>query len=878
MSDSIDPESRIFRIGRECYIAYLGNERDDVNPFLRIGNSRDIPDEVHEVVTTTVINNDHVGNPLQEILIAPKFHGRYLGDTGVVATIRRFFKSFDLPVDEVTDFRQVRDGEKRHMVWFFSSGNIHLRYDDQVIFDLDRREKEDRHFVRLYEEAKTEFLRNPLRYIRQDFTGQGVVMSEGNAYWYENGEFLSLKGHPGFVALLMSQGIDPDFITSWSYNLTADVMDSYDSAVFIGFIKRVRQRRKQLRVISSEPELLRKLKLLFPAKADTPASIDVIDVSGKKKGSFRESIVSYRDGHWMLYRAGLPGMTTDSATLDGLALDLDNGTILIGDGTASRKFVPPPGFPVEFIGHEVPELQVLDKYLGYTIASVRDMLNDQELQATSALEKYLRLLKDDMSSGKTSASPLLKQCSGSVHDSFRHIEFTPGGLSWFVFANAGSILELLRGNMGDDHGLYKNTDQVVADLRGLLTRIPNPDPILPFWGDLYLGARPVLLWRATKRSFVPADLAAARDVNERIAVIANLDEEPWQEDRDRLLKLIRSLKNIGEGPLTERELELLNGPDEEKEEQEKPRAKQTAEKTEQEHRMTRRETSDQKTEKQSEKTTRGRKPEKRKRVWPWILLLLILLIGGAVAWDLSGSAPWGSVLGASRSAGDAVSPDSTGSTTGTTTADTAGTTTGTATADTAGTTTGTAAIDTAGSTTGTAAADTTGTTTGTTAATSTGTVTGTTTGAVAVDTDVAPRTLEEVRAYLEVGGRVVITEVDIHLAANEIAVINGYKDLDYRVFTGSDPNWIFPGNNLDLPGSGTYQVKKGDTIWFLAAREVRSDVERDLAIFDKAAAVLSNSSSDTTARRTAMDNLKVIAEKSRAAAMRKMAADRLVLG
>ena len=101
MSDSIEPESRIFRIGRECYVVYLGRERDDVKPFLRIGSTWDIPDEVHEAVSTTVITDDHLGSPLLEILAARKFKGRYLGDTAVVETMERFFKSFNLPTDEL---------------------------------------------------------------------------------------------------------------------------------------------------------------------------------------------------------------------------------------------------------------------------------------------------------------------------------------------------------------------------------------------------------------------------------------------------------------------------------------------------------------------------------------------------------------------------------------------------------------------------------------------------------------------------------------------------------------------------------------------------------------------------------------------------------
>ncbi|MCK5735667.1 MAG: hypothetical protein KAH21_04270, partial [Spirochaetaceae bacterium] len=396
MSDSIVPESRIFRIGRECYIVYLGKERDDFRPFLRIGNSRDIPDDVHEVLSTIVVTDDHVGNPLLEILLAPKFHGRYLGDTGVVATIRRFFKSFDLPTDDVTDYRKVKDGERRHMVWFYSSGNIHLRYDDRVIFDLDKREKEDRHFVRLYEEAKKEFLRNPLRYIRQDFSGQGVVLSKGNGFWYEAGEFLSFAAHPGFVAKLMGDGVDPDFISASAYNLTSDQMDSHDAAVYVGFIKRMRQRRKQLRVITSDPGLQRKLKLLFPERGDVPATLDVTDVSGKRKATFRDTIVSRKDDKWLLHRAGLPEMVFEGEIENGVSIDIENNRINFNTDKIQTSITPPDGFPIEFIGHEAAENQLMDKYVSYTLSNVKDHLSVSELQAVTALERYLRMFREDI--------------------------------------------------------------------------------------------------------------------------------------------------------------------------------------------------------------------------------------------------------------------------------------------------------------------------------------------------------------------------------------------------------------------------------------------------------------------------------------------------
>jgi len=871
MSEPIVPESRIFRIGRECYVVYLGKERDDFRPFLRIGNARDIPDEVHEVLSTTVVTDDHVGNPLIEILLAPKFQGRYLGDTGVVATIRRFFKSFDLPTDDVTDYRKVKDGERRHMVWFYSSGNIHLRYDERVIFDLDKREKEDRHFVRLYEEAKSEFLRNPLRYIRQDFSGQGVVLSHGNGFWYEAGELLSFAAHPGFVAKLMGDGVDPDFITASAYNLTSDQMDSRDAAVFIGFVKRMRQRKKQLRVISSHPELLRKLKLLFPERGEIPATLDVTDVSGKRKATFRDSIVSRKDDKWLLHRAGLPEMAFGSEMENGLSIDFVKRRISFNTETVQAVFAPPAGFPIDFIGHNPPETQMMDKYVAYTLTNVKDHLSNSEVQAVTVLERYLKMLRDDINAKKTSVSPLLKQIGGNARDALRHCSPNQGGPSWFFFSNVTAILGFLKKRIGAEHGLYKSADHISSSLDILMAKLPSPDPVLPFWGDLYLGDVPCLLWRASKRGFVPADIVSARETDQKIADIANLDESPWKEDSERLLRLISSLSQGGQGPLTEEQLAILSQPEKNKGETEKKDQKKTVS-TDQIKLRTPETSAGSAPSVESitdKKSTTGKSGNPR-RTWPWLLLLLLLLLGGALIWDLSGNAPWGSIIQESDKAA-AAEKDNQSEAAGIESNESGNSGSG----DSNSSETSAADNSKTGSTesgkTDNGKDETGENTSGNNETTESENQT------AAVDSDVAPKSLDEVKAYLDVNGRVAITEVDIHLAANEIAVLNGYKDLDYRVFTGEDPNWIFPGRILNMPGTGDYTIKRGDTIWFLAAREVRIDAENNMKIYDNAVLILDDNLSDAAKKKDAADNLRKIADIARAAALRKMASNALTI-
>ena len=922
MSDSIEPESRIFRIGRECYVVYLGRERDDIKPFLRIGSTWDIPDEVHEAVSTTVITDDHLGSPLLEILSASKFKGHYLGDMAVVETMERFFKSFNLPTDELADYSSFKDGEGRHVVWFYSSGNIHLRYEDRIIFDLHLREKEDDHFVTLFDAAKAEFVKNPLRFIRSDFSGPGIILTGADALWFEGGELLSLDVRSGFFPRMMEAGIDPDLITASAYDLFEDQMESREAAVFVGFIKRKRQRRKSLRLLTSEPELPRKLRLLFPAMEETPASLEVAEVTDTSKAAFREAVVARRGGGWNIHYAGIPDTVIDGQTEDGLIIDTESSTLSLMGREGAGLFRIPPGMPVNLVDEAPAEAQLIEKYIGSLIKQIRGFCANTEFAALEALERYTRALRNQAVSGRPEVSRELKDNSASARSALRRASIPAGALSWFVLSN---LLALLN-HFSDlaEESAAKNAEGITSALGSLLERASAPGPYLPFFGDFYFGGPPLLLWRAAKRIFTAADIAAAQGLNEKIKRIALVDESEWSDERQRLLELIRSLRNAGEGPLTEKELSLLTRPDSEPSKLKKQPPKPAAAKP--------REPSPAKdTAESKEKPGSGRDEKaagnaaasviggligagtgasrparRRKRKWPLILPAAAALpLIAALVWDISGSAPWGAVTRpATASLGDVDQPGEGQLSGGFAAADdfreAAGgaldNTDGGAEIDEAGPDDSDGSRlsdflrdDSAGSETSQVSEETGLDSLGTGAAAGTDTDaalpdgskdSASTAGSGSsappeVDVDQAPRTVEDVGRYLNVNDRVLITEADIHLAANNIAVLNGYKDLDYRVFTGNDPDWIFPGYRLRLSEDNEYTIRPGDTIWFLAAREVRMDVEKELAVFDRALNVLGSSAAAQSDRSGAVELLRGIAGSSRASALRRMASNAL---
>ena len=99
--DSRDIQYRVFHLGPECYVIYLGSDRQDENPFLRIGNMPDIPEDLHKITSRIIITSSFTGNPFQEVRYARKHKLSYLGDVEVIDHFRRFFQSMNLPARDV---------------------------------------------------------------------------------------------------------------------------------------------------------------------------------------------------------------------------------------------------------------------------------------------------------------------------------------------------------------------------------------------------------------------------------------------------------------------------------------------------------------------------------------------------------------------------------------------------------------------------------------------------------------------------------------------------------------------------------------------------------------------------------------------------------
>ena len=85
---------------------------------------------------------------------------------------------------------------------------------------------------------------------------------------------------------------------------------------------------------------------------------------------------------------------------------------------------------------------------------------------------------------------------------------------------------------------------------------------------------------------------------------------------------------------------------------------------------------------------------------------------------------------------------------------------------------------------------------------------------------------EALESFLSLG-YIQITLHDVYKLTNKIAASNGYRTMDSIEQLGKDPDWIYPGNVLVFPDRVNYRVVKGDTIWYIAKRFIKKNLDRD---------------------------------------------------
>jgi hypothetical protein len=124
-----------------------------------------------------------------------------------------------------------------------------------------------------------------------------------------------------------------------------------------------------------------------------------------------------------------------------------------------------------------------------------------------------------------------------------------------------------------------------------------------------------------------------------------------------------------------------------------------------------------------------------------------------------------------------------------------------------------------------------------------------------------PLDKEEIESFLSLG-YIQITILDVYRLTNKIALSNGYRGLDSPEELGRDPDWIYPGNVFMLPDGIQYTVVKGDTIWYIAKRFIKKNLDRDWERYQKLLVEFEKPEFTLERKNQIIDELKMLKEGS----------------
>src|SRR3990172_9044236 len=208
---------RLFIVDPECYILFTGETKDDIQPFIRIGNWMDMPIELIPLVENIIITDSLIGNPSHEqfnIDVRYLSTNRYIGSRSIVVKFLEYQKIFglDLANASVVDIEKdlpVLSAEKnisyknQFIGVFYRDGNFKVLLNKNTIFDLNkiiRNPITNHNFHDLLSEAYADSKR---------YDSSGIVIVGHNPIFYHKKYFYSYLFPASYFYEFSLLGIDP---------------------------------------------------------------------------------------------------------------------------------------------------------------------------------------------------------------------------------------------------------------------------------------------------------------------------------------------------------------------------------------------------------------------------------------------------------------------------------------------------------------------------------------------------------------------------------------------------------------------------------------------------------------------------------------------
>ncbi len=787
----LTPEQRTFHVDRECYIFYLGSDLEDERPLVRIGNSDHLDPRIIYNISSIVVTDSITGDPALEprnVILKDIRNCRYVGDKKTIEDYFDFIRHVNIQDGKSTTLEGIRAAPDRAEAIFFKGGNLRLHYEQNVLFDLERNRRGDFHFPQLADWLKERMSVNPLRYQPADFHPCGVMRFGETFQLFADGKILSLELPPDYFPYFTMTGIDPDLVDTV-------VVDRVTSPL-IQYLKRCRASGRKARLLTADPGVMKIAARLFQRRPD-PISAQVAEFTRGMKKKIGGYTVAREQGEYLVRHRDLPAPLSLSFRGDPTRRDMtvltSKGTLLPpGTGKSSALQVP-DGVPILF--HRGGPGEVLDRYLLDLIPLFQEAALPEESQVLDQVDRLFQDVKRGTATG-SSVKALKKQ--------LRTVRSSPENPLLYLLTNIRTVCRILGGQEDRAGEMREALEELGAQAGRVCSSAGRPAVHVPVIGDLYLGLEDgpaaVLLYRSVKESVYRDDFKLAMDFRTEVSSRIAGDRAFYSSERERLGRLMEELgigapaKEVREALKQQRDLTLSGVGRGELPEPPTvvPRTLGVS-------------TPALKRKKREEE----RRERKRRRVAVPLAAAALLAVLAALAFLPIREGPDGERTGVFGRLSRRGAPP-------------------------VGETTELVAREPAGEQApdGIPAGERPGgvepgeqegreeTEAGQAAP-----------GEGAAETaEAGPATyLTESGMELPVfRGQIKVTVLDVYLLSNRIALRNGYHTLDRDEVEGKkDPDWIYPGNRIELPDGSVHVVEKGDTIWHIAGWFIHDSLEKD---------------------------------------------------
>jgi hypothetical protein len=247
---------RLFIVDPECYIIFTGESKDDIQPFIRIGNWMDLPVKLIPLIENIIITDNLIGNPSHEqfnIDVRYLSTNRYIGGRSTVAKFLEFQKIFglDLANASVVDIEKdlpLLSAEKnisqkdQFIGVFYRNGDFKVLLNKSAIFDLNeiiRNPITNHNFHDLLSEAYKKSAR---------YDGAGLVVVGHNPIFYFKKYFYSYLFPADYFNDFSMLGIDPG-------NIRAILHPSPNLINISKFFKWLNLGRRSIRIFTNTSDI-----------------------------------------------------------------------------------------------------------------------------------------------------------------------------------------------------------------------------------------------------------------------------------------------------------------------------------------------------------------------------------------------------------------------------------------------------------------------------------------------------------------------------------------------------------------------------------------------------------------------------------------------